>query len=54
VPDFGAVTQEFSAAGITDTIENDGQVFYRSDTGDMKVTLTQLGTGAWASVGYLF
>ena len=37
----------------TDSIINTGQVFYRSDTGDMKVTLNVLGTGAWATGGNL-
>ena len=32
---------------------NIGQVYYRSDTGDMKVTLNVLGTGSWASGGNL-
>ena len=44
-------TEEFSAAGIADSLIDTGQVFYRSDTGDMKVTLNVLGTGAWASGG---
>jgi len=44
-------TEEFTAATITDAILNDGQVFYRSDTGDFKVSLTQYGTGAWATGG---
>ena len=44
-------SEEWTAAGITDAIQNDGQVFYRSDTGDFKVSLTQYGTGAWASGG---
>jgi len=30
---------------------NIGQVYYRSDTGDMKVTLNVLGTGSWSSGG---
>ena len=42
-------TEEWTTAGITDSIQNTGQVFYRSDTGDMKVTLNVLGTGAWSS-----
>ena len=53
VPDFGAITQEFSAATITDAIKTNGQAFYRSDTGDFKISLTQFGTGAWASGGAL-
>jgi len=48
-----AATEEFAAAGPADSIINTGQVFYRSDTGDMKVTLNVLGTGAWASGGNL-
>ena len=32
---------------------NTGQVYYRSDTGDMKVTLNVFGTGAWGSGGNL-
>jgi hypothetical protein len=44
-------TEEWTTAGPTDSIQNTGQVFYRSDTGDMKVTLNVLGTGAWASGG---
>ena len=32
---------------------NIGQVYYRSDTGDMKVTLNVVGAGAWASGGNL-
>ena len=40
-------------AGAGITIVNDGQVFYRSDTGDMKVTLEQYGTGSWATGGAL-
>jgi len=42
-------TEEFSAATITDSIVTEGQVYYRTDTGDMKVTLTDYGTGAWSS-----
>jgi len=48
---LSAATEEFTAAQITDAIKTDGQTFYRSDTGDFKVTLTQYGTGAWASGG---
>jgi hypothetical protein len=48
---FVASTEEFSAAGIADSLIDTGKVFYRSDTGDMKVTLNVLGTGAWASGG---
>jgi len=44
-------TEEFTAATISDSIKTDGQVFYRSDTGDFKVSLTAFGTGAWASGG---
>jgi hypothetical protein len=43
----------FTSASITDSITTEGQMFYRSDTGDMKVTLTDYGTGAWASGGAL-
>jgi len=50
-PGDKANTEEWTGATITDTIINTGQVFYRSDTGDMKVTLNVLGTGAWASGG---
>ena len=50
-PPNTAATEEFTAATIADSILNDGQVFYRSDTGDMKVSLTAFGTGAWASGG---
>ena len=46
-----ANVEEFSTAGATDTLVNNGQVFYRSDTGDFKISLTQFGTGAWASGG---
>ena len=42
-------TEEFTAAQITDTLKNDGQVFYRSDTGDIKVSLTAFGTGAFST-----
>ena len=48
-----ATTEEWNAAGPTDSIINTGQIFYRSDTGDMKVTLNVLGTGAWSSGGNL-
>ena len=43
--------ERFVAAAITDSIKTNGQAFYRSDTGDFKVSLTQYGTGAWATGG---
>ena len=43
----------FTSASITDSIQTEGQVFFRTDTGDLKVTLTDYGTGAWASGGNL-
>ena len=48
---FVASTEEFSAAGIADSLIDTGKIFYRSDTGDMKVTLNVLGTGTWSSGG---
>ena len=48
---YTTATEEFNTAGATDSLVNDGQCFYRSDTGDFKLSLTQLGTGAWASGG---
>jgi hypothetical protein len=42
-------TEEWSQAGITDSIQNEGQVYFRSDTGDMKLTGKVFGTGAWSS-----
>ena len=47
--DGAAGNRRMDSSRITDTIENDGQVFYRSDTGDMKVTARVYGTGAWAT-----
>ena len=41
--------ERFVAAAITDSIQTNGQIFYRSDTGDFKVSLTQFGTGAFSS-----
>ena len=48
---YTTAVEEFNTAGATDTLQNDGQVFYRSDTGDFKITLKQFGTGAWSSGG---
>ena len=47
----GAATEEFSAAGVTDTIKNEGQVYYNSTAGTMNITAVVYGTGAWASGG---
>jgi hypothetical protein len=48
-----AVTEEFSGAGVTDTIRNEGQVYYNSASNVLKLTSTVFGTGAWASGGTL-
>jgi hypothetical protein len=50
-PSSNTATEEYVSATISDSIKTEGQVFYRSDTGDFKVSLTQFGTGAWASGG---
>ena len=52
-PGFTGLTEIWKAAGITDSIVTEGQMFYRTDTGDLKVTLTDYGTGAWSSGGNL-
>ena len=52
-PPETTATEEWTAATITDSIKTEGQVYYRSDTGDMKVTLTDYGTGAWSTGGNL-
>ena len=46
-------TEEFTAATITDTIKNEGQVYYNTTTNLLKLTGVVYGTGAWASGGNL-
>ena len=45
--------EEFTAAGIADTIVNEGQVYYNSTAGTMNVTAVVFGTATWSSGGNL-
>ena len=46
-----AATEEFSAAGITDAIVNEGDVYFNTATNLIRLTKKVFGTGAWASGG---
>ena len=50
---FTGATEEFTAAQITDTIKNEGQVYYNTTSNTLKLTKLVYGTGAWSSGGAL-
>ena len=48
-----ASTEEFTAATIDDTIQNEGQVYYNTTSNTLKLTKLVFGAGAWSSGGNL-
>jgi hypothetical protein len=50
---YTAVSEEFSVAGATDSLQNLGQVFYNSTSDAFKVTQQPVSGGTWASGGSL-
>jgi len=47
---YTAVSEEFSPAGATESLQVEGQLYFNSTTNTFKETLKDAGAGAWASI----